>query len=346
MSDDVDPETDALFDLAADAFVAARDALAKARRAAGDRASAASVKQLRRPTLSAWALNQLARRHPDDVRTLVDQGTALAAAQDQALAGATVDLREPGRARMETLRRLTRAAEAELAGQGSTGHRDEVVATLTAASVDQASAALLLQGRLSEPLAAPSGFGGHFSAPAGSPEPTTRRAARKASRDTDASRPAARTASRGADASDPDDGGDEESRTLDASVRAEAAEAEAAAAGGKARRAAVAEGKARRAAAAEGKARREAAATAEVEARRATAAAREAASVAAAAVGAAEAAAQQVAAIEGELRRAREVLAEAEQEAGRRRRAAASATEAAADAARKAVHAGSDGSSA
>lgn len=171
MADAVDPEVDALFDLPAHEFVAARDALARARRTAGDRASAVVVKQLRRPTLSAWALNQLARRHGDDVRTLVDQGAALADAQEQALAGADVDLREPGRARMETLRRLTRAAEAELAGQGGPAHRDEVVSTLTAASLDPVSADLLLQGRLSELLEAPSGFGGPFAVAAGPPEP-------------------------------------------------------------------------------------------------------------------------------------------------------------------------------
>ena len=163
MADDVDPEVDALFDLPADEFVAARDALAKARRAAGDRAVAAATKQLRRPTLSAWVLNQLARRHPDDVRTLVEQGAALAEAQEQALAGARVDLREAGRARTDALRRLTRAAESIFGGQGSAAHRDEVVATLTAASSDPASAALLLEGRLSEPLEAPSGFGGPFT---------------------------------------------------------------------------------------------------------------------------------------------------------------------------------------
>lgn len=171
MVDGPDPEVDALFDLAPDEFVAARDALAKARRAARDREGAAAVKQLRRPSLSAWTLNQLARRHADDVRTLVAQGAVLAAAQDEALAGGDVDLRAAGRERTATLRRLTRLAEGILAGRGGAAHRDEVVATLTAASIEPEAGRRLLAGRLTEPLAAPSGFGGPFDlSPVGADE--------------------------------------------------------------------------------------------------------------------------------------------------------------------------------
>jgi hypothetical protein len=46
-------------------FVAARDALAKRLRADGDRATAAEVAKLRRPTATAAALNQVARTVPD-----------------------------------------------------------------------------------------------------------------------------------------------------------------------------------------------------------------------------------------------------------------------------------------
>jgi hypothetical protein len=152
------PGVDALYDAAAEDFVAARDALAKALRSSGERDAAALVKQLRRPTRAAWALNQLARRHADDVRSLVDLGRALADAQEQALAGHQVDLRQAGRARMEVVRHLTRLAEGIL-GPGAAAQRDEVVATLTAASTDPAAGAELVAGRLAEPLGAPAGFG-------------------------------------------------------------------------------------------------------------------------------------------------------------------------------------------
>ena len=57
----MDPRVDALYDLPAGEFVAARDALAKALRAEGDKAQAAEVKALARPSAAAAAVNALAR---------------------------------------------------------------------------------------------------------------------------------------------------------------------------------------------------------------------------------------------------------------------------------------------
>ncbi|MFL6185898.1 MAG: hypothetical protein ACJ745_13955, partial [Actinomycetes bacterium] len=45
-------------------FVAARDQLARQLRAAGGREAARRVAALRRPSISAWAANQLARAAP------------------------------------------------------------------------------------------------------------------------------------------------------------------------------------------------------------------------------------------------------------------------------------------
>jgi hypothetical protein len=391
VADAVDPEVDALFDLPADAFVAARDALAKARRAAGDRPAAAAIKQLRRPTLSAWALNQLARRHGDDVRTLVDQGAALAAAQEQALAGADVDLRAAGRARTETLRRLARAAEAELAGQGSPAHRDEVVATLTAASVDPASADLLLDGRLSEPLETPAGFGGPFAAssvpeppsPAGtskrgrSSRTTSDDVAARAESTSDPGEPAVavgevpaadRAASAASEQAAPLDAepaagpavrrrgraaarppsphpegraatvapkkqrkGEQALAAAEASAPVDAVEEEVGA-HAEIERAPLATAGAGADVSEDVRAQEEGGAGASDDARSiadADAEAAAAAQAAAEAAAAADEAADRVVALEDELARAREVLAEAEQEAGRRRRAAAAAARAA-----------------
>jgi hypothetical protein len=50
-----DPSVDRLYELPLDEFVAARDALAKERKDP-------AVKKLRKPTVPAWAVNQLARR--------------------------------------------------------------------------------------------------------------------------------------------------------------------------------------------------------------------------------------------------------------------------------------------
>src|SRR5439155_7398313 len=54
----VDAEVEALYGLPLDEFTRARDALAKERTRAGDKAAAADVKALRKPSLTAWALNQ------------------------------------------------------------------------------------------------------------------------------------------------------------------------------------------------------------------------------------------------------------------------------------------------
>ncbi|MGV3758916.1 MAG: hypothetical protein ACO1PW_05150 [Actinomycetota bacterium] len=54
-----------LYDLRPEEFVAARDALVKELRAAGERGEATAVKALRRPSAAAAALNRAARSRPE-----------------------------------------------------------------------------------------------------------------------------------------------------------------------------------------------------------------------------------------------------------------------------------------
>lgn len=153
---------DHLFDLPPDEFVAARDALAKELRNAGRRGEAREVRGLRRPTVAAWALNQLARRHGGEVEALVDAGDALRRAQRRALSGlGGADLREAGERRREIVTGLVDRAEAIMAELGAAPgtHRDRVAATLEAASADPDAAEALRAGRLSTPLPPPTGFG-------------------------------------------------------------------------------------------------------------------------------------------------------------------------------------------
>ena len=168
MSADAPPVGDELFELDPEEFVAARDALARRLRGEGDKAAAATVKGLRRPTVAAWALNQLARRHGDEVQALVAEGQELAEAQGRALAGERTGFREAAQRRRDAIRQLTRRADAVLVGRNPAVHRDDVVATLTAASVDPDAASSLLEGRLAAPIAAPTGFEGTGTEP--SPE--------------------------------------------------------------------------------------------------------------------------------------------------------------------------------
>jgi len=135
------PPGDELFDLEPAAFVAARDRLAEQFKAAGDAEAAAAVKALRRPSVGAWAVNQVARRQPELVAGVVDAGRALAAALD---AGDRDGLRGATTARRDAVRTATRAA-VELAGDT---HRDEIVATFDAVVSDEGAAAEVTAGRL------------------------------------------------------------------------------------------------------------------------------------------------------------------------------------------------------
>jgi hypothetical protein len=150
------PGVDDLFGADLNEFVTTRDRLAKTLREDGQREAAAAVKKLRRPTRTAWAVNQVARRRQEDVATLVEAGQALEEAQATAVGkGDPGLLREASRRRRALLADLSRAAT-ELAGAA---HHDEATATFDAASLDPELVPELLAGRLTKELPPPSGFG-------------------------------------------------------------------------------------------------------------------------------------------------------------------------------------------
>lgn len=162
-SGSVDREIDHLFEIPPEQFVAERDSLAKRLRAGDDAARAKEVAQLRRPTVAAWALDQLARRRPDEVRELVELGDELQRAQRRALSGVGADeLRELGARRRRLVERLAQEADEVLrqAGRAPTAAvHQAVTGTLEAATVSPDDAAALLRGRLVRDVPPPSGFG-------------------------------------------------------------------------------------------------------------------------------------------------------------------------------------------
>ena len=106
-------EAASLFRESPEAFIAARDALASRLREDGRGDDAATVKALRKPTVVAWALNQLSDRDPDGVRALVAAGAEVRAAQQAALSskrGAAERLRSAGAARREAVGTLSSSA--------------------------------------------------------------------------------------------------------------------------------------------------------------------------------------------------------------------------------------------
>jgi hypothetical protein len=144
-------------------FTKTRAALVKRLHDAGDEEGAAALRGKRKPTQSAWILNQLARRHPDEVTELVDVGRGLARAQRSAIRGnTTTSLRETIDRQRKVVAQLTRVARKVMADLGvrSAGHFDEVAAALRTAVVDPVVGAQLEEGRLDKAPEAAAGFGG------------------------------------------------------------------------------------------------------------------------------------------------------------------------------------------
>ncbi|NDU74690.1 hypothetical protein GWI34_18965 [Actinomadura sp. DSM 109109] len=141
-------------------FVETRKRLAREAREAGDAALAKRIGALRRPTLSAWAVNLLARSAADELAGLLDVGEKLRAAW-----GEGRGLGDLERRRGELVGSLVRTA-GELAEAAGGGLREQAVRevedTLQAATVDAGVAEEVRAGRLSQPRShsgfVPAGF--------------------------------------------------------------------------------------------------------------------------------------------------------------------------------------------
>jgi len=119
---------DQLYGAGLDAFVAERRRLVDEARGAGDRDEARAIAGLRKPTVAAWVLNQLSRRHRRDVDLLLDAGHRLRDAQAGLLAG-----EEPA---------------------GFEDARKTELESLRAAAVSESGRELLARGRFVEPIRA------------------------------------------------------------------------------------------------------------------------------------------------------------------------------------------------
>ncbi len=174
---DVESELDQLYGLEPGKFVAERDRLARELRDAGLREESAHVKSLRKPTVSAATINQLARSERREVDLLLDAGHRLREAQQRLLAGEDPgSLDEARRIEREALGKLRRAAQRILAesGRESGTTLDRVMATLQAAAISDEGRELLARGRLTGDIEA-AGF--DLLAPLSSGAPKKRRRA-------------------------------------------------------------------------------------------------------------------------------------------------------------------------
>jgi hypothetical protein len=169
-----------LYGLPLEEFTRARDELARELRKAGNREAADEVKALRKPSVSAWAVNQLARRHPQELKALVQAGDALRKAQRAAVSrGDAAGLRDAQRSHRERLDELLATARHDLGTGGQTLQR--VAQTLRAASVEKEASKALAAGTLTEDVSQ-SGFGGMLVAVPGGKAPARRAPAKPKAR--------------------------------------------------------------------------------------------------------------------------------------------------------------------
>lgn len=162
-----------LYVLPLDDFTAARNELAKQLRNSGDHAAADQVKGLPKPSITAWALNQVARSQPNLVDGLLASADELRRAQQQLLAGRNpASFRTATQQERQAVNAVVRAAADVLTKDGHPAGKttlDRLEATARAAAAGEQNGDLLRAGRLSRDLD-PSGFGhlalGGFGTPA------------------------------------------------------------------------------------------------------------------------------------------------------------------------------------
>ena len=183
-------DIDDLYGAPFDRFVPQRTELAKTLRKDGRRDEAAEVAALRKPSVAAWAVNQLIRTQARSVKDLFGAGDALRRAHEQAASG---------RGDAQALRKATQEERAAVdtlieAARGlltSDGHElsptviDRVAETLRAAALDPDARAQVSEGRLERELRHVGlGFLGD-TGPAPAPAPAPKRKAPAAKRKQD-----------------------------------------------------------------------------------------------------------------------------------------------------------------
>ncbi|MFI7422110.1 hypothetical protein [Nonomuraea sp. NPDC049684] len=205
-------------------FTAARAAEVRAAKEAGDVRLSRDIAKLRKPTVSAWAVNRLAREHPAELAELLGVGERLRAAWQAQDAGALAELT---RSRGEATAKVARLARQ--GGGLSAAAASEVDQTLDAAVVDAGAADQVRAGRLAKPLSysgfAPAPATAPSTAPATTPSSGPRSTARgRAGKDAEAEARAAAEARQAREAKEAKEA--EEARKAKERAEAEAAHRE------------------------------------------------------------------------------------------------------------------------
>lgn len=150
-------DADELYGLPLERFTPERNALARELRNRGRREEAAEVAALRKPSVAAWAVNQLVRTQRRAVAELFEAGDALRAAHEEVLAGRgeAGSLREAVEREREAVQALSDAARGLLTSQGhelSATTIDRVTDTLHAGALEVQARRQVQEGRLEREL--------------------------------------------------------------------------------------------------------------------------------------------------------------------------------------------------
>jgi hypothetical protein len=155
---DEESELDDLYAAPLDQFVKVRNEIVGQLKMGGDEAAAARVAALKKPSVSAWTVNQLARSGSLDLQRLIKAGEALELAQSRAMSGEDSSGFEEARRDEAAAISLLRSAAKEVLRAASPAVLDRIVSTLRAGVATPQGRTLLKQGRLNEDLE-PTGFG-------------------------------------------------------------------------------------------------------------------------------------------------------------------------------------------
>jgi hypothetical protein len=150
-------DVEELYALPLERFVPERNALTRELRAAGKRDEAAAVASLRKPSVAARAVNQLARTHRRELQRLFTAGDALSEVQSSVLAGQAGghELSEALARERDAVSALVEAASGLLADEGLTPSAsvlERIGETLHAAALDDDARTPVDEGRLEREL--------------------------------------------------------------------------------------------------------------------------------------------------------------------------------------------------
>ena len=180
-------DLDDLYGLPLDRFIPERATLARELRSGGEREQAAVVAALRKPSVAAWAVNQLTRTQRREVDRLWAAGDALRDVQTSVLGGGADarDLRSAAEGERAAVDALVDSARGLLSSGGhelSAATVERVAETLHAAALDDRARAQVTEGRLVRELRHV-GLGAGLGDPGTVPRPAAKtRAASRAER--------------------------------------------------------------------------------------------------------------------------------------------------------------------